>query len=71
MSLELWHSHETHVMYTKQYDGYMSYTMGTKKRLMYTYWVLHDIRLMCHPRMTLYLKEGEAEERHTEKRDVT
>lgn len=30
-----------------------------KTRLLLTYWVLHDIWLMCHPRMTLYLTVGQ------------
>lgn len=34
--------------------------MGEKKQMsLFPYRVLHDIWLMCHPRMTLYLMEGQ------------
>lgn len=39
----------------------------TKQMLVFPYRVLHDIRLMCHPRMTLYLMEGTERERQNKR----
>lgn len=63
----------THFLYTELEWVYECMNEKKKKKkqmLLFSYRVLHDIWLMCHPRMTLYLMERQTGRERQNKRQM-